>query len=430
MLGKRVYTESFGCPSNQFDLEVMMGYLQASGCIFVSHADEADVLLVNTCGVKKPTEDKILHRLQRLQQLHKPILVTGCLSKIDLPALQKTIATNVAYLDPFSINQVTTALTQLVQDKLSGCYFTDKAPMKLTMPKLQSNNIHAIVPISEGCLGSCTFCCTRFARGKLFSYPSNAIVNTIEHLVTNGRKEIWITAQDTGAYGVDHDSDLPTLLQAICAIEGEFRIRVGMMNPVTLMNNLDRLINVFQNNKIYKFLHLPVQSGNDHVLQRMNRHYQTKDFKRIVSTFRKTIPKLTVSTDIICGFPSEDETAFQDSLRLVEEIEPDIVNISKYAPRPNTIAATMKPLPSQLVKKRSTRMTNHCKTISLTKNRYWINWTGTILVDEIGQPGSLIGRNFAYKPVVINGTRELLEKRVHVRVAQATPTYLIGELVT
>jgi MiaB-like tRNA modifying enzyme len=430
MLGKRVYTESFGCPSNQFDLEVMMGHLEEDGCTFVDNAEDADVLIVNTCGVKKPTEDKILHRLQNLRKLRKPVLITGCLTKIDLPALQKAITTNVAYLDPFSINQVTTVMTQLVQNKLSKCYFTDVAPIKLTMHKLQSKEIYEIVPISEGCLGKCAFCCTRFARGSLFSYPSSTIVDTIQHVIAQGKKEIWITAQDTGAYGIDRNCDLPSLLEAISTIKGDFRIRVGMMNPKNLMNTLDRLIVAFQNDKIYKFLHLPVQSGNDHVLQQMNRFYQVKDFKRIVNTFRKNIPELTLSTDVICGFPSEDETAFQDSLRLLEEVEPDIVNISKFAPRPKTIAATMKQPPSQIVKARSKRMTNHCKAISLIKNRRWINWSGTILVNEIGRLGSLIGRNFAYKPVVINGKRELLGKRIIVQVTKATPTYLIGEPVT
>jgi tRNA A37 methylthiotransferase MiaB len=164
MPGKRVYTESFGCPSNQFDLEVMMGQLEDEGYTFVDEAEESDVILVNTCGVKKPTEDKILYRLQSLRELNKPVLVTGCLPKIDFPALQKAMPSNVAYLDPFTINQVSVALAQLLQDKLTTRYFTEVAPLKLTMHKLHPNKIVDIVPISEGCLGHCTFCCTRFAR--------------------------------------------------------------------------------------------------------------------------------------------------------------------------------------------------------------------------------------------------------------------------
>jgi tRNA A37 methylthiotransferase MiaB len=203
-----------------------------------------------------------------------------------------------------------------------------------------------------------------------------------------------------------------------------------MMNPNHVPNILDNLIDAFQNDKIFKFLHLPIQSGNDQVLQCMNRQYHITDFKRVIHAFRVKIPKLTLSTDVICGFPSEDDRGFQDTLRLLEEIEPDIVNISKFAPRPNTLAATMKQLPSQLVKARSTQLTTHCKTIALRKNRRWIKWQGSILVDEIGRPGSVIGRNFAYKPVVITGKRKLLGKHVPVQITSATPTYLLGEATT
>jgi MiaB-like tRNA modifying enzyme len=334
---------------------------------------------------------------------------------------------NVTFLDSFSINKVAIALTQLTQNKPREYYFSEEAPVKLTMPKLRRNQICEIVPISEGCVGNCAFCCTRFARGKLFSYPPNIIVDTIRELIEKGYKEIWITSQDTGAYGLDRDCDLATLLETICTIKGEFFIRVGMMNPNNLLTMLNRLIDVFQNEKIFKFLHLPMQSGNEKVLQLMNRHYKINDFRRIVQTFRERIPELTLATDIICGFPSEDELAFQDSLRLLDEVEPDIVNISKFAPRPKTIAATMKQLPSQIVKDRSKRMADRCKTISLRKNRRWINWRGPILVNEIGRRESLVGRNFAYKPVVINGKRKLLGKRLSVRIYEVTPTYLLGE---
>ena len=248
-------------------------------------------------------------------------------------------------------------------------------------------------------------------------------------MVFDDVREIWLTAQDTGAYGFDKDYNLATLLEEVCKIRREFFVRVGMMNPQNALEILDQLVKAFDNDKIFKFLHIPVQSGNDGVLKSMSRFYSVNDFKRIVDSFRKIMPDISLSTDIICGFPGESEKAFEDSLKLIKEVEPDVVNISKFFPRPKTVAATKKQLSSQTVKARSREMSILCKDISRKRNRRWLNWTGRILLDEKGKKSSIIGRNFAYKPVVLSGYVASLGKQVRVRVKKACPTYLVGELI-
>jgi len=161
----------------------------------------------------------------------------------------------------------------------------------------------------------------------------------------------------------------------------------------------------------------------------MNRFYTVEDFKKIIYSFRKEIPKITIATDVICGFPGESQAAFERTMRLIREVQPEVVNISKFFPRPHTPAKKMRPLPPQEVKDRSRKMAELSRRISLEKNRAWANWEGTILIDEEGKEKSWIGRNFAYKPVVIKAGEFLLGKFVNVRVVRVFPTYLEAEVI-
>jgi threonylcarbamoyladenosine tRNA methylthiotransferase CDKAL1 len=184
---------------------------------------------------------------------------------------------------------------------------------------------------------------------------------------------------------------------------------VGMMNPNHVLNMLDELIEAFKGDRIFKFIHIPVQAGNDEVLKRMNRRYSADDFRRIVKEFRKKIPKMTISTDIICGFPGETDEQFNDSVELIREIKPDVLNISRFWPRPGTAAEKMEgQLHGNITKERSTLLQKVHEEVSFEKNRKWIGWKGKVLIDEKGKPGTntFIGRNYCYKPVVVKPGRK------------------------
>jgi MiaB/RimO family radical SAM methylthiotransferase len=228
-------------------------------------------------------------------------------------------------------------------------------------------------------------------------------------------------------YGRDIGLNLVDLLHSVCAMEGEFFVRVGMMTPNYVLGMLDELVEAFRDEHVFKFLHLPVQSGDDEVLKRMNRFYSVEDFQRVIEAFRGAIRDITVSTDVICGFPTESEEAFERTMKLIERVKPDIVNVSKFFPRPLTLAEKMTPLVSASdVTDRSKRLTELVKRISAEKNKAWMNWTGKILIDEEGkQPNSWIGRNFAYKPIVVKSENvALLGKFLNVRVVKTYQTYL------
>ena len=201
------------------------------------------------------------------------------------------------------------------------------------------------------------------------------------------------------------------------------------MNPDHVVGMLDELIEVYKDGKVFKFLHLPVQSGDDTVLKLMNRHYSVEDFRRVVKAFRDEFPRMTVSTDVICGFPGESREAFEHTKELVSEVRPDIINVSKFFARPRTPAAELEPVPPRELNRRSREASELSKSISFEKNRGWIDWEGTVLFDEKGKGKSVMGRNFAYKPVVAKSGDTLLGKFVKVRVVDAFSTYLEAEIV-
>jgi MiaB/RimO family radical SAM methylthiotransferase len=263
----------------------------------------------------------------------------------------------------------------------------------------------------------------------LRSYGVGELVKRVRRDLDSGAREIWLTSQDTACYGKDLDTSLAELLRAVGEIDGDFFVRVGMMNPNQALEILDDLVEAYKDEKIFKFLHLPVQSGDGGVLERMNRHYSVEDFRGIVRCFREEFPRITIATDVICGFPGESEEAFGRTVELVKEIQPDIVNVSRFFPRPGTPAKEMEQLSHLVVKGRSGRMACVAREISFERSGGWLGWEGRVLVDEVGKMArSWVGRNFAYKPVVLREGEGLLGKFVDVRVVRIFPTYLEGEV--
>jgi MiaB-like tRNA modifying enzyme len=302
----------------------------------------------------------------------------------------------------------------------------------LTLPRLQPSPVVSVIPINYGCLGSCAYCCVVFARGRLRSHSIHEIIERLQEDLALGLQEFWLTSQDTACFGRDARTNLAELLEALCKISGDFRIRVGMMTPNTALDILDELVQAFQNDKVFKFLHLPVQSGDDQVLENMRRSYAVRDFKKAVSTFKATFPEMTLATDVICGFPGESKEAFERTLQLVEEVKPDVVNISKFFARPRTAAFEMKKdfVPVEEIRRRSRMAAELAKKVALERNRSWAGWAGEVLVDEKGKvKDSWVGRNFAYKPVALKSSDSLIGKTLRARVVNVFPTYLQGEVV-
>jgi len=431
MKNMRIHIKSFGCSTNLADSETIAGCIAEAGFTLTRSASKADIIIYNTCAVKGPTENRIINTIKRTPK-NKKIIITGCLPLINFERLRRETRFNAA-TGPAAAPQIVAIIKRVLNgENVTALENALTAKPSLNLPRVKSNSAISIIPINYGCLGKCAYCCVTFARGNLRSYSITEIAERVKQDLAAGTKEFWLTSQDTACYGKDTGTNLATLLNTIANVEGDFKMRVGMMTPNTVKSFLNSLIEAFKSEKIFKFVHLPVQSGDNTVLARMQRLYTTEDFKTTVKAFRTAFPQLTLATDIICGFPGETRSAFQNTLKLIEEVQPDIINISKFFPRPRTPAAEMRKefvAPAE-IKQRSTAAAQLAKQIALERNQRWIGWTGKVLIDEKGKThGSWISRNFTYKPIVIKTSTNLLGRTVNVQVTKAFTTYLAGTIL-
>ena len=419
---KKIFAEVYGCSANLSDFEIALGLLKKDGYKIVDNVNDSDLNVIFTCIVKTPTANRMIHRIKELTKLKKPLVVAGCMPKTERKVIER-INPDASLIGTNSLEMIPDVVKSALSNK-KIVFTKDLKKPKLCMPRVRNNQVIEICEIASGCLSNCSYCEVKFARGKLFSYPKDLIVKEVKNSLNQGCKEIWLTSQDCGCYGRDIDSSLPELLRTICKIKERFFVRIGMMNPTYVKYMIDDLINSYKSEKIFKFLHLPVQSGSNKILKLMDRNYSIKGFKNIVEKFKKEFPFLTLSTDVIVGFPSEKKKDFQKTVDLIKETKPDIVNISKFGPRPGTKAEKMEQLPRKTINERTKRLVELVEKIKLNNTQKWLNWKGEVLIDEIGKKGGLIGRNFAYKPVLTSGKLGTFRK---VKIKSVRPTYLIGE---
>jgi len=243
-----------------------------------------------------------------------------------------------------------------------------------------------------------------------------------------GCKEVWLTSTDNGCYGFDIGTDLPSLVNAVVEIPDDFMIRVGMMNPMYMPRIKEGLIESFDNDKVFKFLHIPVQSGSDKVLHDMKRGHTVGTFREIVKKAKERFGDFTISTDVIVGFPSETLEDFQKTVNLLDETRPDVVNLSRYSARPGTEAAEWKQIDVAEVKRRSKVIFEQISKISIENNKKWIGWTGKVLFDEKIDEG-IKGRNFAYKPVFVRDEVDIGQSHT-VEIIDVTINSLLGKIAS
>jgi threonylcarbamoyladenosine tRNA methylthiotransferase CDKAL1 len=422
-----VFVKNYGCSANLADGEVLAGCLAKAGYTLACSAQEAEVIIYNTCAVKGPTENRAVAALKRAPK-GKKVVVAGCLPLINFERLQREVRFDAA-VGPAVGNEIAGVVGRvLAGEKVVALDGALAAKPGLRLPRLRANPVVSVVPVGYGCLGSCAYCCVVSARGRLRSYTISEVVERVKADLAAGVKEFWVTSQDMACYGRDIGANLALLLKALDGLEGAFRVRVGMMNPNLVKTMLAELLEAFGSSKVFKFVHLPVQSGDDTVLRRMRRFYTVQGFREIVDAFRAVFPEVTVATDVICGFPGETREAFENTLKLIGEVKPDIVNVSKFFARPGTAAVEMRDTvkPAE-IKRRSAEAAKLVKQVSLERNQRWVGWSGEVLVDEKGKvSGSWVGRNFAYKPVVVKSSKNLLGKTLRVKIVKAFSSHLAG----
>ncbi|MDD4652431.1 MAG: tRNA (N(6)-L-threonylcarbamoyladenosine(37)-C(2))-methylthiotransferase [Methanothrix sp.] len=421
----KFYIETFGCTANQGYSQDLARALQETGHTETT-LDEADAVIVNTCAVTEKTERKVLRRLSQLQG--DRLIVAGCLS-VAVPESLNGIRCRARYglLNQSSASGIS-ALFGVTQNG---------SPARLpegigsrTMPSGlgQSDSLCAVVNVSEGCNGSCSYCIVSIARGRLKSRSVEDVAAEVAGLAAMGAAEVQISAQDTASYGSDIGTDLGRLLDRMAVIPGDFRLRVGMMNPNNVLLIKDRLLRAYQSPRIYRFLHIPVQSGSDEILRSMGRRYSAEDFLNIAGAFRSSFPKITIITDVIVGFPGETEEDFLETLQLIERLDPDKVNITRFSARPGTAAASKYDMPDRIKKDRSRELTRLWLDIAARRN---MQYKGQILearITERGRDGTMKARAENYLGIVIK-CQLRLGSLIRVLVEESNAFYVSGRIV-
>ncbi len=376
---KKVCVLTNGCPENRIDCSRMQKFLGDNGCTVTTDIHDADVIIFNACGLTESTQEHSIDIIRFVESQKRPsaeLIVCGCLPKINKSRLREVhqgftfehdieqlkeiidIRTNPddAYANCLihranmpSVHRRTFAdfkklasLTSMhgmvyaIKERLTKRYY-DQLDQIINVFRPQS----FCIKVSSGCPNRCSFCAVKVSRGGLKSKPIDAIVEEFKEGLSKGYKEFALLGTDVGAYGRDHSVTLADLLKELVKAKGDYTIRLRNIQPKFLIEMMPELCEVLRSGKI-TYLSTAAQSGNNRILGLMRRGYKIEDYKAVIQTLKGEFPQLQIRTQIMVGFPSETEEEFQDSLRLLDEIDFDFVEVYQYQPRPGTEAAEMK----------------------------------------------------------------------------------------
>jgi threonylcarbamoyladenosine tRNA methylthiotransferase CDKAL1 len=373
LTGKRVYIETYGCRYNFGDTAKLIEILRQQGCTIVQSEETADAVIINTCTVVAPTERRMLRRLVYFRT--RDLYVTGCMPVVQRDAIMAVCTPTI--IPPRSI-------------QARYC----------SVGTVSAGSI-GIIQISQGCNGQCTYCITKNAPGRLKSYPLKDIISQLCAFIQAGAVEIQLTAQDVSAWGRDRGTSLPELLHEISHQPGNYYVRVGMMNPATVLEILDDLVEAFSHHNIFRFIHIPVQSGSDRVLQNMGRGYTAEDFEQLAAAFRKKFSDVTLATDMIVGFPHETDDDFKQSLALIDKVRPNKANVTRFSKRPFTPAFSEKEVPGAIKKDRSRILNARAEQIYHAINAHYPGRDVPFIVTEHIKTGSVMARTPSYLGIVL-----------------------------
>lgn len=407
----RYFVESYGCTMNRGEGRELAEDLSSLGFEPAASANDADVVVLNTCTVVETTEKHMLSRISELRSKGKEIVVTGCMAKAQ-PGRVEIRLPDAPIIPPEEYN----TFKERIQSRygIQGC---------ATSVEFGSE---AILPIAQGCLGNCSYCITKLARGNLRSYPEKELLRKYDSFLAKGAKEILVTAQDTAAYGHDMGTTLPELLRSMLSRDGDYRLRIGMTDPESIWRVHDNLTALMDDERLYRFVHIPVQSGSNSVLRDMRRKYTVERFFELVDDLRAAVPGISIATDVICGFPGETDEDHEKSKNLIRELRADTVNITRFSSRPGTDAAKMTQIHGRISAARSAELTELKNTTELDVNKKLIGRSFRALATENGKDGTITRTNY-YRPVVVRDEIHLGEF-VEVTVTEAKATYLIGTI--
>jgi tRNA-2-methylthio-N6-dimethylallyladenosine synthase len=435
----KVYIKTFGCQMNKYDSEIMKSLLLKEGFKFTDNWQEADVILVNTCSVRKHAEERVysyLGKWGKYKQTKKSSLVIGicgCMAqKEGMNLLDKMPYLNLV-CGTYSIPKINEFIKDLLKTggrriETSENYINFPPPLY----EARENKISAWVSIMRGCNNYCSYCVVPYVRGRERSRPIKDIENEVKELARKGIKEVTLLGQNVNSYQdqrlkAKNKKSFANLLERINDIDGIERIRFTTSHPKDM--SIATIEAVRDLPKVCEHIHLALQSGSDRILKLMNRRYTQKKYKELIEKIRQTIPEVSITTDLIAGFPTESEKDFMDTYNLVKEIEFDASYVFKYSTRPGTKASQMEDdVPEETKKERLNKLLSMQKRIAQKRNEKLIGKEVEIFVEgyDSKDKNKLFGKTRNYKSVSSQGGRELIGKLVRVKITEVRGGLLYG----
>jgi len=434
----KLHLITYGCQMNEYDSERVAGLLKAEHYELCERPEDADVILLNTCAIREKAEDKVFSQLGALKRLKRTrpdliIGVMGCMAQLQ----QRRIQERAPYVDLVFGSPAIARVGELVARVQRGeraLLETGESPLvKITATPDSAGRLKAFVTVMEGCEKHCTFCVVPTTRGRERSHAPAVIIDEIRGLAEAGCREVTLLGQTVNAYGRDLDpqTDLAALLELVNDIPGIERIRFTTSNPYNLTSRLIRAIRDVP--KVVEYLHLPVQSGSDRVLERMNRGYTRGRYLELIDEVKTTVPDIALSTDIIVGFPGETEADFADTVDVVEQVAYDNAFVFRYSRRPGTPAAEMADqIPDAEKARRNTELLQVTSRVAARRAERLQGRVMPVLVDGRSRKDArdVAGRTRCNRVVNFDAEeRDLLGRVVPVRIAHALPHSLRGVLV-
>ncbi len=438
MKGKQFYIETYGCQMNFSDSEIVASILNQNGYTIETNPKNADIILINTCSIRQHAEDKIYNRLKHLHSLKKKnpnlkIGIIGCMAErlkenlfslgVDIIAGPDSYRDIPKLIDNFTYEQNINTILSIEET------YADITPLKIN-----SNNITAFISIMRGCENFCSYCVVPYTRGKERSRDYNTIIHEASSLFNQGFREITLLGQNVNSYNYYEDDnviDFPLLLEKVANINPNMRIRFATSHPKDIS---DKLIDtIAKYNNICKSIHLPVQSGSNYILERMNRKYTREKYLDIIKKIKSQIPDCSISTDIITGFPGETEDDHQQTIQLMNEVGFDFAYMFKYSQRENTLAAKkyIDDISEEIKTKRLNEIINIQQKLSLTSNKKDIGKTFEILVEGHSKKSTekLYGRTSQNKVVIFDKKDFKPGDYVTVKITDCTSATLKGDII-
>ncbi|MDA3802924.1 MAG: tRNA (N6-isopentenyl adenosine(37)-C2)-methylthiotransferase MiaB [Patescibacteria group bacterium] len=419
---------TIGCQMNVSDSEHLASFLEKEGFIYLPEREKVDLLIINTCGVKQMAEDRAYGLVNKIKKENKDvkIIITGCLSKRD--DVKRRLIGKVDWFLP--VNDM-----YLIPDLLKGgdynpYYSLDSFRKKEGEKYLKEEPKHfssysAYIPIGNGCNNFCTYCVVPYARGREVYRPAQEIITEVKALLKKGYKEITLIAQNVNSYN-DDDYNFAKLLKEISEIPGDFWLRFSTSHPKDMSDELIEVIG--SSDKIAKHLHLALQSGDDEILKAMNRKYTTSHYQELIDKIRKVKPEISITTDIIVGFPGETRGQFENTKEIFKNIGFEMAYISQYSPRPGTASAKMEDDVLNIEKKERFKELNEIlKECAKNGNEKYKGKKVRVLIDGKNKRGKYYGKTSSFKTVLIKEDKELkLGDFYNIKIEKALPFGLEG----